>query len=233
MPKTKRVSIDDLEVAKAVIANEEVVCFCGTEQKKGPQPKTKMVSGTGGVFWGNPVDEWPTTPEGEPLIPWLQIVTSEIKGLFGPLKPLQAVCFYIDRHFDDYEATSAWDDSRFVVREYARKERLQPLERPRTLKGHPFRRVTWNKTKDYPFVSKYFELFAPEVYDAICEMKNFRYAHLSGIKIGGWPTYVQRQEYPGGCDLQIDITENSMYGDSGVGYLSRAGDRWYVRFECC
>ena len=41
------------------------------------------------------------------------------------------------------------------------------------------------------------------------------------------------QEYPGAYDLQIDMTENYMYGDSGIAYLCSRGDQWSVMFECC
>lgn len=88
--------------------------------------------------------------------------------------------------------------------------------------------------QDYPSISKYNRLFDEAVYDSLCAIKNFKYDNLSGIKIGGWPTPVQRnQDYPGSSDLQIDMTENFMYGDSGIGYISRKGSEWYVIFECC
>ena len=59
----------------------------------------------------------------------------------------------------------------------------------------------------------------------------------TGIKIGGWPSLVQR-EYDllltDSYVMQIDMTENYMYGDSGVAYVYRGKDgRWYVDFDCC
>src|SRR5205085_7052251 len=103
-----------------------------------------------------------------------------------------------------------------------------PLRRPAGLKRHEFHRVTWQKTPDYPSISKYYGLFEDSVYSALRDDGRFKYENRSGIKIGGWPTPVQSaQRYPGAFDLQIDITENYMYGDSGVAYLSAKGGTWY------
>src|SRR5262249_84827 len=122
----------------------------------------------------------------------------------------------------------------FVVRDYGLDDDLVPLGRPKALKGHPFHRVVWEKRLDYPSLSKYSKLFDKAVYDALCKIKQFQYENQSGIKIGGWPPPVPReQEYPGSHDLQIDMTENFMHGDSGIGYLSRTSGRWYLLFESC
>lgn len=72
------------------------------------------------------------------------------------------------------------------------------------------------------------------MYDALCKIEDFKYENKSGIKLGGWPTPVQSDErYPGSYDLQIDMTENYMYGDSGIGFLSRGEGKWHLLFECC
>jgi hypothetical protein len=72
--------IAHIEVAKAVIAHEAVDCFVGKEAPSSKQP-TSLVSCTGGVFWGKPGEEWPRSANGRPLIPWLQIVCAEMKGV--------------------------------------------------------------------------------------------------------------------------------------------------------
>ncbi len=225
--------IADVEVAKAVIAHEAVDCFLGKEETASKQP-AKLTSCTGGVFWGKPGEEWPKNSNGAPLIPWLQIVCTEMKGLYGPFYGRQAVCFYIDGEFIEAEALSTQESGDFVVREYLLDEKLTPLVRPAGLERHKFHQVKWQKTSDYPSISKYYKLFEDSVYSALCDDKRRKYVNRSGIKIGGWPTPVQTdQRYPGAFDLQIDITENYMYGDSGVGYLRSSGGVWYVMFECC
>lgn len=225
--------IADAEVAKAIIAHEEVDCFLGKEGPASKQP-TELVSCTGGVFWGKPGEQWPSSTNGKPLIPWLQIVCTEMKGLYGPFYRRQAVCFFIDEEFSAADAVSEQDGSNFVVREYPLGDKLAPLHRPAGLERHSFHRVSWQKTADYPSISKYYGLLEDSVYSDLCDDKQLNYLNHSGIKIGGWPTPVQsRQRYPGEFDLQIDITENYMYGDSGVGYLSSRGGRWHLMFECC
>lgn len=233
MAKLNPAKISDVDVAKAVIAHEAVDCFCGAEETESAQSR-HLVSCTGGTFHGCEGENWPRAADGEPLIPWLQIVCTEMKNLYGAFYNRKSVCFYIRQDIDSYEATSASDDSDFVVREYSLTDELVPLARPSELEGHPFRLVRWKKQPDYPALGKYYGLFDDDVYDTLCKMERFKYENRSGIKIGGWPTPVQQdQEYPGSCDLQIDMTENFMYGDSGVGYLTRTGDKWYVLFECC
>jgi hypothetical protein len=144
------------------------------------------------------------------------------------------VCFYIDEEFSDGDAVAEQDESDFVVREYPLGAKLAPLRRPAGLERHKFHRVTWQKAKDYPSISKYYGLLEDSVYSALCDDKRLKFVNRSGIKIGGWPTPVQTdQRYPGAFDMQIDITKNYMYGDSGVGYLSSSGGKWYVMFECC
>jgi uncharacterized protein YwqG len=225
--------IADIEVAKAVIAHEAVDCFLGKEEPASKQPKN-LVSCTGGAFWGALGDEWPRSASGKPLIPWLQIVCTEMKGLYGPFYGRQVVCFHIDEEFGAVEAASKLDRSDFVVREYRVGDKLAPMQRPTELTHHKFHRVTWHKTPDYPSISKYYDLFAESVYSALCDDKSFKCQNHSGIKIGGWPTPVQSdQRYPGEFALQIDITENYMYADSGVAYLSSKAGAWVVMFECC
>jgi uncharacterized protein YwqG len=225
--------IMDVEVAMAIIAHEAVPCFCGKEQKHSSQPK-HLTSCTGGRFFGTPGEPWPVSADGQPLVPWLQVVPNEMDRLNGAFANRKAVCFYIRQDFSDCEAISSFDGSDFVVREYGPNDDLVPLVRPKTLTAHSFHRVIWEKSQDYPSISKYCGLFDAAVYASVCEIKNFKYENRSGIKIGGWPTPVQQsQEYPGSSDLQIDMTKNFMYGDSGIGYLSRKGSAWYVIFECC
>lgn len=233
MKKDSKHRITDLDVAIAVIAYEAVPCFCGKEEKSSSQAD-QLTSCTGGVFWGTSGESWPVTADGRPLIPWLQIACTEMDRLYGAFYKRKSVCFYIRQDFSDYEARSSLEGADFVVREYGPDDDLLPLVRPSTLKGHPYHQVSWKASQDYPSISKYHELFDEAVYSSICEKKNFKYENRSGIKIGGWPTPVQRdQEYPGSYDLQIDMTENFMYGDSGIGYLSRTGGEWYLTFECC
>lgn len=225
--------IDNIGVAQAVIAHEVVDCFLAREEAPSKQPK-ELVSCTGGVFWGKAGEQWPRSATGEPLIPWLQIVCTEMKGLYGPFYRKQLVSFFIKENFDEVGAVSKPDASDFVVREYPLGEKLAPLQRPAGLRRHKFHRVVWKKTPDYPAISKYHGLFDDAVYTALCKAKRLKFQNRNGIKIGGWPTPLQSpQRYPGAYALQIDMTDNYQYGDSGIGYLSASGGTWYLDFECC
>lgn len=225
--------ISDIETARAVIAHEAVDCFLGNEESPAPQP-SHLVSGTGGVFWGKSGESWPTTAAGQPLMPWLQVVCAEIKGAGGPFHRRQTVCFFLNPEFHGAEAVSDHNVGDFVVREYLRDDRLEPLRMPADAKSYDFRAVKWRKHSDYPSISKYGELFDDTVYSALCDDERLEFVNRSGIKIGGWPTPIQSsQQYPGAFDLQIDMTENYSYGDSGIGYLSANDGKWYLMFDCC
>src|SRR5262245_50723248 len=138
----------DVEVAKAIIAHEAVECFLGKEQPGSAQPG-RLVSCTGGIFWGRAGEQWPRSPAGRPLIPWLQILCADVERRY-PFFQRGAVCFYLDEDFKGFEAVSQQDASEFVVREYAIGEKLRPLTRPRGLGRHRFHRVVWKKSQDYP-----------------------------------------------------------------------------------
>lgn len=157
-----------------------------------------------------------------------------MERLYGPFYRRQAICFYIDESFSGAEASSTQDANGFVVREYQLGEQLEPLRRPVELERHHFHRVTWNKIQDYPSISKYYGLFEESVYSALCDDERLEFINHSGIKIGGWPTPIQSdQRYPNEFDLQIDMTDNYVYADSGIGYLSGIRGIWHVMFECC
>ena len=157
-----------------------------------------------------------------------------MKGLYGPFYRKKVVSFFIDDEFSECEAVSKVDKADFVVREYPIGVKLVPLQRPSGLDKHKFHGLTWQKTSDYPSISKYYGLFEESVYTTLCDGNRLGFLNRSGIKIGGWPTPIQsRQRYPGEFNLQIDMTENYMYGDSGIGYLSANGGTWYLLFECC
>ncbi len=224
--------VSDIEVAKSVIAHEAVRCFLAQETKGGKP--SKPTSCFGGIFWGKAGETWPTSADGAPLLPWLQILCADVKQAYGPFYRPQLIAFYVDPEFFGGEASSKPDKSEFVVRTYQQEDRLKPLERPKELKEHKYVGITWKETLDYPSLSKYYRLFESSVYSALCELKKFNYENKPGTKIGGWTTPVQTdQEYPDAWDLQIDGTPNYSYADSGIAYLSNRGEKWYTRFETC
>src|SRR5215210_2550394 len=108
MAKNENVKITDIEVAKAIIAHEGVDCFHGAESPAGKQPN-HLVSCIGGSFWGEPEETWPLSDDGRPLIPWLQIVCTEMKGLYGAFYKKEAVCFYLDKELVEVEELTAED----------------------------------------------------------------------------------------------------------------------------
>lgn len=223
--------IADVETARAIIAHEAEDCFIGAEESTTKQPKT-LVSCIGGAFWGRPGEEWPRSAKRDPLFPWLQIVCTEMKNLYGGFHRRRAVCFYLDQDFSGWEAVAKWDDSEFVVRDYSLGEELVPVRRPAGLERHKFHRIRWRKVPDYPSISKYYELFDDAVYSSLCADKRFKFRNRSGIKVGGWPTPIQvAQRYPGTFELQIDLTANYMYADSGIAYLSSRSGTWHAMFE--
>jgi len=232
---TPSVRISDIETAKAVIGHEAVPCYVARFdwKKRKKQPAT-LTSCFGGRFWGRQGESWPVSAQGTPLFPWLQVNCSDVKRAYGPFYGKRVIAFYLNQDFRDGDVSSKDDEADFVVRTYLPGERLTPLVRPKPLVGHRYVEIRWREENDYPSLSKYYDLFAEETYSALCDAEGFEYDNKGGTKIGGWTSLLQTdQEYPGSWDLQISITPNFMYLDSGIAYLKKTGDGWYARFDTC
>jgi uncharacterized protein YwqG len=225
--------VNDIELAKAIIEYEAVDCFIGQQVEFNESP-AGLVSQVGGIFWGKRDESWPLSRESKPLLPWLQIVCSEMKDLYGPFYKKQLLTFFIEDEFDGSEALSLADNNEFVVREYDLGDNLVKLIPPDNLDLSSCKRVIWKASKDFPSMSKYYRLFSENVYNQLADIEDFEFENKDGIKINGWPSPLQsNQKYPGTFDLQIDVTDNFMYADSGIGFLKKSGGQWDVVFESC
>ena len=190
----------------------------------------------GGSFYGLPDETWPRF-EGRPLLPWVYISRASLPDVPDRFRDFAGLAFYIDDQLftGDYVAK---EGSQLVVREYRSVDELVLLARPETLEDHPAYLLEWTKADDFPSLSHFYSEFSEEVYQHFCDHDAAEgLANHSGIKIGGWPTLVQRNYDTFDLDelkLQIDATENFMYADSGIVYVTRLNDgRWYFEFDCC
>jgi len=227
--------ITSFKEAKHEIARHRLDGIVARDHKC-PQDVTQIASCYGGVFHGRAIDKWPTNND-RPLIPWLQIVARDLPTRLRPFDRFELVSFFIDPEtWDDDFAKH--DHHSIVVRAYESLDDLVPLDRPETLPGHPHYRLEWVTVDDFPCLSHFYEKFDNGVYDQICEdADKLSLDNKSGIKISGWPTLVQRDYDLLLTDsylMQIDMTENYMYGDSGVAYVYfNPDDRWMISFDCC
>lgn len=226
--------INTKEEAREKISSMAKLCLISTDNEASKQP-AKDQSFYGGSFYGKGGENWPTY-EDRALIPWLFLSKKDLpqSNIFQEIK---ALAFYIDEEFFDFDHI-AEEGSQIVVRAYKNSDELMLLEKPYNFKGHPPYILNWSEVKDFPSMSHFYEAFTEEIYDYFCkneEKENL--TNQSGIKLGGWPTLVQR-EY-GYMDLerhvlQIDMTENYMYADSGICYVSKLDNgKWYLSFDCC
>ncbi len=190
----------------------------------------------GGSFYGLPSESWPTF-EGRPLVPWVFISRDSLPKVPDRLLDFAALAFYIDPELftGDYVAK---EGSQLVVREYRGIEDLVLLDRPEKLEGHPPYMLDWTERDDFPSLRHFYSDFSEEVYQHFCDHDEAEgLTNHSGIKIGGWPTLVQRDYDTFDLDqfmLQIDMTENYIYADSGIIYVTRLSDgRWHFEFDCC
>ena len=150
---------------------------------------------------------------------------------------VKALAFYIDEEFYDFDHI-AEENSQIVVREYKESDGIVLLKKPGGLGGHPPYSLMWSQVKAYPSMSYFYEGFTEGIYDYFCENgEKEGLSNHGGIKIGGWPTLVQREYENMELDqhlLQIDMTENYMYGDSGICYVSKLDNgKWFFSFDCC
>ena len=190
----------------------------------------------GGRFYGLPSESWPMF-QGRPLLPWVFISRDSLPKVPDCLRELAALAFYIDPKLSTGDCV-AEEGSQLVVRQYRNAEDLVLLARPGTLEGHSPYLLEWKEVDDFPSLSHFYSDFPEEVYRHFCDHDMAEsLANHSGIKIGGWPTLVQRGYDTfdlDGFTLQIDMTENYMYADSGIAYVTRLKDgRWYFEFDCC
>jgi len=227
--------IANIDDAKTAIIDQRRDAIVAADTKS-TQNLADIQSCYGGVFHGRQGERWPTN-NGLPIIPWLQIVSRDLPFRLPPFDKLEMVAFFIDPNTWEPDFGEP-DHHPIVVREYSLLDDLHPLARPKELSGHPYYSLTWNVVSDHPSLSHFYESFDNTVYDAMCDsVEQLGLDNHTGIKIGGWPSLVQRdydllmtESYV----MQIDMTENYMYGDSGVAYVDREKDgRWSVDFDCC
>jgi hypothetical protein len=217
--------IDDLELAQQVMASDGVDAYVARVAKPGKQPK-KLVSCTGGVFFGRRGETWPIDNHGLPLLPWIQLVDA----FPGRVHYKKAVCFFLSQTFGYWDqGHSSTDNGSFVVREYDRSVPVRPLDRPSLLKGHPFRRMQWQPARDYPLLSKYRNVFTPRVIAALNRDRG-EHPHHAGIKIEGWPTqeHGDATVFTGTWDLQLPIAKNFSLGGRHYARLRRETNGWLV-----
>lgn len=196
----------------------------------------KPESGYGGTCFGAHGESWPTH-QGRPLIPWLQIATDGFPSKHPELSKFGYMAFFLDPKRAD-DCIAAFDEEVFVVRTYKDSKKLVPLIRPSLGSEHPFHGIDWELQKDVPPAHHFTKDIASDTIDTLRDHdEQLEIANLSGVKIGGWPTPFQRPYDLLATDdyrLQIDITENYMFADSGIGYIYHDADRgWIVSFESC
>jgi hypothetical protein len=217
--------IDDLELARAVMATDGIECAVAQVKPPGKKQPKKLVSCTGGIFFGRRGEAWPIDDHGLPLMPWIQIV--ECSTIWNRVHCKKAVCFFISETFGYWDqGHSTTDHGQFVVREYDERDRLAPLARPALLKGHRFRRIKWQKSRDYALLLKYKHLFSPRV---IAALKRDRtdYPHCFGTKIQGWPT-TDEEPGPNYWDLQLAVRKNLTLGGKYYAWLQRDTNGWMI-----
>ena len=224
--------INTKEEARDKFSSMAKSCSVSTDKEAVEQP-SKDQSFYGGSFYGKKGENWPTYG-GRALIPWL-FLSKKYLPQSNTFKEVKALAFYIDEQFFDCDHI-AEEGSQIVVRVYKDSDELMLLEKPNNLEGHPPYILNWTDVKDYPSMSHFYEVFTEDIYDYFCENDENLTNH-SGIKFGGWPTLVQREYDYMDLDqhvLQIDMTENYMYADSGICYVSILNNgKWYFSFDCC
>ena len=107
---------------------------------------TKPTSMIGGRFWGAVDEPWPVNPAGNPLLPWIQIVGSEL--------PLDSISDFDNRHLYTFFANpdesilgpTDTTDGDFFVRETRLDVKLAPLHFPNDFDA---RQITWDASVEY------------------------------------------------------------------------------------
>lgn len=191
-------------------------------------------SGFGGAFYGLPNEVWPSL-NNTPLISLLQINTKELPFTIPPLDKFELITFYV--HPEIWCEGYANENQKIIVRVYSSLSSLKKLDMPSNLNNKIFQAIEWQAIEDYPCVSHFYNIFESKIYDDISNyIDKLKIDNASGIKIGGWPTLIQRDyDQISDCHLlQIDNNDNYMYCDNGIAYVSYQDDgKWFIEFDSC
>jgi hypothetical protein len=204
----------------------------------GFRPEPGLKSWFGGNFHLPKDQPWPTV-SGEPMIPLIQVVTSEL-----PIEVPELSGAEVLQVFLGYElpiGTPVFDDPAFLVLTFS-GEPLEPRCAPFDYSvPRPFQ-IKWNlgapegpSWEDaFQFVNR--DLIGEFVKDDDCFDAYYdRYSLTHSTKMGGWPSYIQGAPQPiEGFVFQVASEEKPrwMVGDNGTLYFFRKGASWGLHWDC-
>jgi hypothetical protein len=204
----------------------------------GFRPDAGLKSWFGGGFFLPPELPWPSSG-GKPMIPLLQVVTSELPVLPPSLNDVEVLQVFVG---DDLPVdTPAFGGPGFSVLTFQAAP-LEPRDPPLDYASpRPFQ-IRWSLGKEegpsWEDVSDLvpYELLKDFVKEADCFKAYYdRYAPHPTTKVGGWPSYIQGAP---GIDaefvLQVASEEKPrwMLGDNGTLYFFTNGREWGLHGDC-
>ncbi|MGR9190525.1 DUF1963 domain-containing protein [Rhizobium leguminosarum] len=210
-----------------------------------PQKDNRAASWWGGNFLGAEGETVPICEKsGRPMHPLVQIRVDELPETPDALSKLALLNIWID--LEDIPLNDAENGKGFAVRTYPAIADLVPVGPGyRESVDLPTFPVLWcASVLEQPS----WEDFAFEIPTSVARSSNsewffksqyatetIKYRGTSPVKLGGWPTWIQGENWPadGEFCFQIDSTSKGRFyvGDSGSIYLFRTPTGWAIRSD--
>jgi hypothetical protein len=193
------------------------------EQHKSDDGHRPVLCRQGGAPLGEASERWPENNTVS-LFPVLSIYTPELPFVPRFLSEFEYWVIFIEPEIFEQSA----EDGSLVVRKYQCIADLVPMSPP-----EPWMRealyLDFHATEDYPARDALTNALAnrPDLVEFYRERADSfaeRYPCHAGIKIGGYPYLIQRTAFlleslEPDYQIQLDMTELYMHGDSGIGYV--------------
>lgn len=237
----------DLEMQSALYTLQQMVkpAVFGEIGGEKPQMDNRAASWWGGNFLGREDEVIPVCERsGRLMHPLVQIRVDELPEIPPTLSKLALLNVWVD--LEDVPLDDVESGKGFAVRTYATISDLVPIGPGyRENSDIPTFPILWRSSAleqpswdDIAFKipsnvarsndSKWF-------FESQYAIETGKYRGRCPVKLGGWPTWIQGENWPhsGELCLQIDSTDRGRFyvGDSGSLYLFQVPDGWAIRSD--
>lgn len=205
-------------------------------QLGGILPSTEITSWFGGHFVGAVGETWPLSG-GQPMIPLLQVRTSELPHVPWQIGKVVLFNVFVDATRLPTKLPTTNGEG-WLIRTYESLNALAPLSGQPTSSVKPCA-VQWTLAegegpgwKDAATVADLSKFCRIE---GAADMFHDRYSRSAGTKVGGWPSYTQLDSAESADYFVFQIASeakaNWMWGDKGNAYFYFEGE-WVMNWDC-
>lgn len=202
-----------------IIRNSNVAKFGGFR----PEPD-KLHSWFGGHFFGKPDESWPMFKD-EPMLPLLQIVTSELPNIPSSLKDTRFLALYVT--MEEQIPSFSSNGEGWQILEYSETDDIQKLAMPCDWKIPKRFQIIWaDGGEEAPGWTEIVNILNDRGLaknNGFFDFYRNSYNCSDGTKVAGWPSYIQNNLVGRPLDFVFQVSSNSKtdwsYGGGGNMYF--------------